>query len=30
LKPFSMKASDWGWLAFFMAVTILSIVLGRF
>jgi cobalt/nickel transport system permease protein len=29
LKPFSMKASDWGWLAFFAAITILSLVLGR-
>jgi cobalt/nickel transport system permease protein len=29
LKPFSMKASDWGWLLFFLGVTILSLVLGR-
>jgi cobalt/nickel transport system permease protein len=30
LKPFSMKASDWGWLVFFAGVTVLSLVLGRF
>jgi cobalt/nickel transport system permease protein len=29
LKPFSMKARDWGWLFFFLAITLLAILLGQ-
>jgi cobalt ECF transporter T component CbiQ len=29
LKPFSMKARDWGWLIFFLVITLLAIILGQ-
>jgi cobalt/nickel transport system permease protein len=29
LKPFSMKARDWGWLFFFLVITLLAVLLGR-
>ena len=29
LKPFSMKARDWGWLIFFISIALAAILLGR-
>jgi cobalt/nickel transport system permease protein len=28
LKPFAMRGQDWGWLIFFLVITIMALLLG--